>query len=330
MAIFLNQTSTNLKIPAFFSTKRTNIDVFKQLLLGIPEDFCTCIMQCVPGLKVFTDQVGDDFYKNDLTTIFSPTLNKSFPVPPGLGSTTTATITNVDTGVVTSLTNVNHGEEINGVKFYMFIISWFKIQQTLGFGRYRIEYSTVSNTFGLTLAEYCSPVYDLLPYSDKLANGTIRLELTDQGRLNHSFDYRNMITSSGKKTVYTNQVRLPGSLKWESGNEETDHLTLNGVDRPSYQIKDQVRPKYTLDIHLVSAAQFVKTYYDDMFASPLNVSDYNVYNFVSDPRNYQAIKYRSLPLIKESSTFSATAKQKRKSFSFSMKYFNDNIFKTSN
>lgn len=313
---------------AFFSTKRERLPGFKKIELGIPQDFCTCLIQCVPDLVVFTDEEGEDFYKNDFTSLFSKTLTQP---PFASGSITQAVIEDVNTGVETPLVGGTHGTQVIGVKFWWFKVDWYKIWQALGYGRYRLKFKT-QTIIGTTLVDYCSPIYSLKKYSDKLANGTIRLEFFQLGRLNHSNDFRNLLTATvnGKGVVYEGQVRLPGSLKWASGNEEIDHLTLNGTTRPSYQIKDQVRPKYQLDIHLVSAAQFVSVYFDDMFASPLNVTDYNVYNFVSDPRDYQAKQYRSLPLIKETSNFDPTSRQVRKSFSFEMRYFNDNIFKTTN
>ena len=327
MAIFLNQTTNALRVAAFFSTKRPEVETFKIQKLELDQDFCTCLIQCVPDLVVFTDKVGADFYKNDFFSLFVNTLN----IPPLLiGSNTVGTIENMNTGAETTLVNGLHGELIDGVNFWWFKVEWFKIWQTLGFGRYRLKTKTTSVTSLAIIGETCSPVFHVKPYSDKLANGTVRLELDQQGKLNNSFDFSNLITDTGKGTIYEQQIRLPGALKFESTNEETDHLVLNGTSRPSYQIKDQIRPKYLLEIHLVSAPQFVPTLFDDLFASPVNVSDYNVYNWVADPRNYQAEKYRSLPLIKESANFEPTRNQKRKTFSFGMRYFNDNIFKTNN
>lgn len=327
--IFLPNGATNLRTLAFFSTARTEVDTEFLADLSIDSDFCTCAVQCVPRLVVFADDTGTDFYKNDKTSIFSRTLNLVHPV--GItASTTVAKIVNVITGVETVLVDSTHGTETIGNKFYWFEVDWFKIRQTLGLGKYKLEFTTTVNVYGQTLDSYTSPTYHLKDYSDKLANGTIRIEVEQTGKLNHSIDYSNLVLSTGKKATYTNQVRLPGSLKFESTNEETDHLTLNGTDRPSYQIKDKMTLKYKLDIHLVSAPQFVYVLFNDMFANPVKVSDYNVYNFVADVNNYKATKYRSLPLIKESTNFEATAKQKRKSFSFSMVAFNDKVFKTTN
>jgi len=280
----------------------------------------------VPKLSVFTDEVGADFYKNDLTTLFARTLNTAIIT----GSTTVFKITDVISGTETTLVDTTHGTLTQGVKFEMFVVDWFKIYSTLGYGKYKLEATTTVNTFGQTLDYYCSPSYHLKPYSDKLANGTVRLEIEQVGKLNHSRNYSNLLDLTGKQVIYSNQVRLPGALKFESMNEETDHLTLNGQARPSYQIKDQIRPKYSLEFHLVSADQIVWTLFDDLFANPVKVSDYNVYNFVADVDNYSAKKYRSIPLIKETSNFTPTAKQKRKSFVFTMALFNDKIFKTNN
>ena len=327
--IILPNGATFLRTLAFFSTKKPEIETVQLADLSIDEDFCTCVTQCVPNLRVFAGENSDDFYKNDKTSLLSRSLNIVYPV--GLvASTTVMTINNVTTGVKTPLLDVTHGELILANKFVYFIVDWFKIKSTLGLGKYQLEYTTTNNFGGQVLDAFCSTTYSLKNYSDKLANGTVRLEITQTGKLNHSHDFTNFLDSSGKKLEYTDQIRLPGSLKFEAMNEETDHLTLNGTERPSYQIKDQIKPSYKLDLHLVSAPQVIRTLFDNLFSNPVKVSDYNVYNFVADASNYNATKYRSLPLIKENSNFDPTAKQKRKSFSFTMTYFNSNIFKTNN
>ena len=325
--IFLANGVTNLRTVAFFSTKRDEVETQQLADLSIDEDFCTCAIQCVPNLVVFAGENADDFYNNDKTSLLARSLNLVYPA--GISaSTTLATINNVNTGVKTPLVDVTHGDLIVVNRFYYFIVDWFKIKVALGLGQYKLEYTTTVDLYGQTLDYYCSPTYSLKNYSDKLANGTIRLEIEQTGKLNHSTDFTKMIDAGGKQVEYSNQIRLPGSLKFEAMNEETDHLTLNGSTRSSYQIKDQIRPTYVLAFHLVSSEQVVYTLFNDLFANPVKVSDYNVYNFVADVDNYSATKYRSIPLIKESSNFEATSKQKRKSFTFNMKYFNDKIFKT--
>tara|TARA_R110000772_G_scaffold120327_3_gene226509 strand:- start:3775 stop:4752 length:978 start_codon:yes stop_codon:yes gene_type:complete len=324
--IFLPNDATSLRTVAFFSSRAPNIKTEFLANLEIDSDFCTCITQCVPKLPVFTDEIGTDFYKNDKTSLFARTLNSNLVI----GSSTVFQIVNVITGVVTPLVNTTHGTLTQGIKFDLFEVDWFKIYSTLGYGKYRLEFKTTVSLYLQILDSYCSTAYHLKPYSDKLANGTVRLEFEQNGKLNHSKDFSNLLSLTLTPVVFRKQVRLPGSLKFESMNEETDHLTLNGKDRPSYQIKDQIRPEYTLDLHLVSSAQVVETLFNDLFANPVNVTDYNVYNFVADVDNYSATKYRSIKLMKKTSNFSATSKQKRKSFSFAMALFNDKIFKTNN
>jgi hypothetical protein len=326
--IFLTNGVTNLRTLAFFSTKRADVETELLPDLSLESDFCTCVTQCVPALKVFASDDGD-FYKNDKTTLFIRTLNV-ISTPSPTYSNTTGTINNVKTGVKTPLVDGIHGQAVPVNNFYYFIVDWLKIKNVLGLGNYKIEATTTAVLGGQTIDYFCSPKYKLMEYSDKLANGTVRLEIQQEGRLNHSYNYSNLKGSFGKSVIYSNQIRLPGSLKFEAMNEETDHLTLNGSSRPSYQIKDQARPSYSLSFHLVSSEQVIYTLFNDLFANPVKVSDYNVYNFVADVDNYSAEKYRSLPLIKESTNFEPTAKQKRKSFNFTMKYFNDKIFKTNN
>lgn len=328
--IILPQTSTNLDVPEYFSTKRTDIQTYRSKLIPPPMEFCTCIRQCVPDLDVFTDKIGDDFYKNDFSSFFI----KTFNAPPfALGSVTTSKIVNVDTGVETDLLDGVHGTEIDGVFFYWFKVEWYKIWNTLGFGRYRVELQTISLLNSQVAFEICSPTYHVKPFSEQLANRTVRLELKQQGNLHHANDYtklQNVIAIKPTFYIYEQQVRLPGALKFASMDQENDHLVLNDSARGSHQIKDQIRPTYNLEFYLVSSLQSVTVLFEDLFASPVNVTDYNVYNFVADPRDPYADQYKSIPLIREATDFEPTRRNKRKSFTMTMRYFNDNVFKTNN
>lgn len=327
--IILPQTSTNLDVAEFFSTKRTDIQTYKSNLIPPAMDFCSCVRQCIPDLDVFTDQVGTDFYKNDFSSFFIKTFNQP---PFATGSTTSAKIINIDSGVETNLINGTHGTLTEGVFFYWFKLDWYKIWNTLGYGRYRVELKTTSSTSLQVVYELTSPIYHLKPFSEKLANRTVRLEIQQSGNLHHAQDYSNLKTQTigGQTVIYEQQIRLPGALKFSSMDSENDHLVLNDPNRSSYQIKDQIRPTYDLELYLVSSKQVVKVLFEDLFSNPVSVTDYNVYNFVADPRDPSAEQYRSLPLIRESNEFEASRRNKRKSFTFNMRYFNDNIFKTNN
>ena len=187
---------------------------------------------------------------------------------------------------------------------------------------------------GAVVPASSSPHIVPLPYSDEAANGTVRLYSRQTGKLNHGNNYSNLKPTGvglSKVKIFEQQTRLPGRLFIKSEDIENDHLVLNNSNLSTYQIKDQLRPTYQLDLHLLSSAQVMPVVFDDMFGNQLFVTDYNVYNHVVDPRDYQAVQYINLPVRRESVNIpnpSATAK--RKTYSFDMVYEYDNIFKTNN
>lgn len=328
--IILNQTTTQPDSPQYFATKRTEIPVIKKQGLPQSKDFCTCLIQCVPALKVFTDGIGTDPLKNDFRSLFIPTVNSTAAT----NSTIVGTITNIQTGVVTTLADTTHGTLYEGDNYWWFKLEWFKIYNTIGLGKYQIHVVETAISGGQTINELKTPVFNLLPYSDEAANGTVRLYSKQNGKLNHGNNYskiKNIVALGTKLIPFEQQTRLPGRLFIKSEDIENDHLVLNNSNLSTYQIKDQLRPTYQLDLHLLSSAQVMPVVFDDMFGNQLFITDYNVYNHVVDPRDYQAVQYIDLPVRRETVNIpnpSATAK--RKTYSFDMVYEYDNIFKTNN
>lgn len=317
--IFLGQTVTSLDGIARFATKQTEIPGLKLSELGLPDDFCTAVTQCVPCLKVFTDEIGSDFYKNDLFSMF---LN--------IGSSGTVfyrlikiadcgeeTVTNVIDGTYGTLTDGSSATP----KFVEYTWDFFKIWTLQGYGKYRMEIQQENTTGRLTQA-ILSPVFCLAKYSAKAANRTIRIESEQSGKIQNGNNYGTYISFQ--------QIRLPGALKFSGNPSENDAEQLNNDSRSLIQIKDQLSPEYSLTLDLVSAPQLMNTMFDYLFSNKVNVSDYNVYNFVVDPRDLQAKFFRSLPLKRTDTDFSASSKTVRRSFTFTMEYFNKNVFKINN
>lgn len=328
--IILNQTSSQADTPQYFSTKRVEVPVIKKTTLPTSKDFCTCLIQCVPALKAFTDGIGTDPIKNDWHSVFIPTVNTSTVTD----STIVGTITNIQSGLVTTLADTTHGTLYEGDNYWWFKVDWYKIFNTLGLGKYQIHVVESAISGGETINELKTPVFNLLPYSDEAANGTVRLYSKQSGKLNHGNDYSNIdnIVALGTRLIpFEQQTRLPGRLYIKNEEIENDHLVLNNPNLSTYQVKDQLRPTYQLDLHLLSARQIMPVVFDDMFGNELYITDYNVYNHVVDPRDFQANQYIDLPVRRESVTIpnpSGTAK--RKTYTFDMVYEYDNIFKTNN
>jgi hypothetical protein len=325
--IFLAQTTTGTPVYNKFSTKRVGAGVVTVKGLNEASEFCTCISQCIPDLKVFTDEVGTDFYKNDFTSFFIPTINTLLIT----GSTITGTITNVTTGTSTTLVNSTHGDLYVGNKYWWFKLDWYKIWLELGYGRYQIEVNEVGNYAGQTLNQLKSEIYTLKKYTDKEAQATVRIESFQSGKLQHGNNYSSLTTSSiSIPFPFEQQTRLPGALTFAANEDETDHLVLNNAERSTLQVKDQIRPSYELKLFLVGNLQVSKVIFDELFGNEIYVTDYNVYNPVFDPRDTTAIQYKSIPVRRESTSFDVKRTRLKTTFTFGMLYEYDNVIKTNN
>ncbi len=317
--IILGQSSTSLDAPIHFATKRTGIDMIFLNTIGLQVDFCTCIAQCVPCLKSFTDEVGTDFYKNDK---FFQYLNIAkggtnqiclIKINPG-GAETVIVVTDDTYGIlVESLIDVP--------RFVSYEWDFFKIWGLLGYGKYRFEIKQLS-VAGNPIQSIQSPTFCLQRYTDQAANGTIRIETTQTGRIRSGNNYGD--------AIYNQQIRLPGELVFKELASENDSEQLNNDSRSLIQIKDQLNPEYTLTIKLASAPQLMLTLFDYLFANDVKISDYNVFNFVANPEDLQADMYRSIPLKRNGTDFKPSSRVKRKTFNFNMEYANKNVFKINN
>lgn len=317
--ILLPQTSTALDAAAHFATKRTEIGVTHFPKIEQAVDFSTCLRQCVPALKVFTDEVGADSYTNDKYLLYANVFT---------GSIFKAWLTwydNHGNAHDIELTNDDYGEYLDGSAedpaYFAFRLDFFKVWALLGYGKYefRIE---VESAFSRKVVIKKSPCFNLMKFTEKSANGTIKIETRQSGLIHNGLNYGS--------TVWIQETRLPGSLQWSTNNDEVDTLELNNDNRSLYQVKDQVLPEYIIHVHLVSARQIMRVIFDYLFANQVLVSDYNVYNFVIDPADESAEMYRRIPLHRIGTDFTPTRKNLRKSITFTMEYANKNVIKTNN
>lgn len=329
--IWLTQTSTTADTPRYFSTERTETPVIKKTGLNAAGDFCTCVVQCVPDLKVFTDGLGADPLKNDWTSFFIKTVNQYVPST-SVGSTVTGTIKNLTTGESNTLVDTTYGDLEVGNFFYWYKIDWFKVWGEMGLGRYQITIVEEGTSGNQKINEFESVFYNLCSYSARAANGTVRIYSKQQGKLHHGNDYSNLITTANTTPFpYEQQTRLPGRLVSLSPEEEDDYLVLNNGNRSSLQVKAQLRPKFKLDLYLLSSKQINKVVFDELFGQEVLVTDYNVYNHVNDPRDFYANQYIDIPVLRTSTDVpNPRGTAIRRTYSIALDYDFDNVFKTNN
>lgn len=253
-----------------FSTLRTTIPVFEEPTISQTEEFCTCIAQCIPDLKMLTDEIGTDLRRNDFHSVYQNS------VPSG-----SHTVNIIVEGVEILVTDDTYGKLFNGSAYYGYKFEALKIWTEHGYGVYKFVIRNY-NSFATLVAEEFSPQIVLKKYTDREANGTVRITSKKSGTLRHGKKYFNLtLSSSLLKPVafWEQQIRLPGSLKWTGTPLESMGVVQNSLLQPRSQTFDTLMNEYNLTINLVSSEQALAFLYDDLFANKIYVTDYNVYNW---------------------------------------------------
>lgn len=314
MAIFIPISTPSLATARFFSAKETNIKVFRPSSLDVAGDFCTCIQQCIPDLPAFTDEIGADFYKNDVFAIFINTITDG---------TIVATLTDRD-GTVTNLTDDTYGTYISvpSSNYFRFEVNFYKVWLGLGYGSYTLKVENLNGSSSV-VKSVTSPCFQLKFFTTESANRTVRIETFQFGILKHGNKYAD---DNGLIRV-NQQIRLYGALTFNGQSIENSSLQLNNDQRSQIQIKDQLFPEYNLEIHLAASSQINFVLLDYLFANDVKISDFNVYNFVFDPQKPAASFYRSIPVKRTTTDFAPSRTKLRKTFNIGMEYNNKNVFK---
>lgn len=290
--------STTAQTAKHFSTLRTLIPVVDTTGNGQDSDFCTCIKQCIPDLKFLTDEIGEDEYKNDWFRLYQNSVSG--------GSHTVSII--VD-GQEILVTDDTYGQNFNGSAFYGYMFKAYNIWNEHGYGRYKFILRNYDSSGNLVQTD-TSPWFVLKYYTDREANGTVRIETIKRGSLRHGKKYYDLRMTGGARTLpyWKQQIRLPGKLKWVDNPTESIGVVENNLSQTRQQVFDTMDTEYDLEIYLVSADQSKSVIFDDLFANVVYVSDYNVYNWET---------YRNLRLRRISTSFQGRVR-KRKSFTFRM------------
>ena len=243
-----------------------------------------------------------------------------------------ATITNVDTGASNTLTDPAYGTLYVGNFYWWFKLDWYKVWANMGYGRYQVNVKEVGNLFSQTIQDITYPVYRLCAFSERAANGTVVIDSFNSGKLEHGFDYSNLTTSTIPDPFpFEQRSRLPGSFFINEDDQENDRLVLNDPTRPSYQVKDQIKPRYKLILRLLTGKQIAPVLFDELFGEMVLITDYNVFNHVQDPRNYFAEQLIEVPVIRSNNSIPDPGfRGLRKTYEFDMNYEYDNVFKTNN
>ena len=167
---------------------------------------------------------------------------------------------------------------------------------------------------------------------ERAAHGTVVIASLHSRKLEHVFDYSNLTTATiSEPFPFEQRSRLPGAFFINEDDQENDRLVLNDPNRPSYQVKDQIFPRYKLILRLLTGKQIAPVLFDELFGEMVLITDYNVFNHAQDPRNYFAEQLINVPVIRSNNNIPDPGfRGLRKTYEFDMNYEYDNVFKTNN
>lgn len=168
----------------------------------------------------------------------------------------------------------------------------FKIDQTV-FGSQVIR---TTHTFTLT------------EWDEKLADGTVRIETVNSGRIESGNDYEDL--------DWRRSLRIKGFFGQKTPSLESDNY-LDG-DRVIRQIQDKIVNEYTLETELVPQYVYNLLIYNDLLSNEVFVSDYNIFN---------AENYKGLSVVPDSITSKYYEKNSNGSFEITFKDRKENIIK---
>lgn len=232
----------------------------------IPEeplaDYCLCdlgIREC--SYKEIAFYGGNGQYENDYTSFFVNKVDSTDEIK--------FFLIDADTDAEVELTGANAGDY--GVyqeeDYYVGIVVDFdtlhNFDPLLKVARFRVE----QTVFG-TLVETETHEFQLVKWNIERANGTVRIETVNNGRIESGNNYGNI--------NWKRAVRIRGFFGRETPNLVVDNY--QDGDRIVTQIQDKIENEYTLETELVPNNIFKMIVFNDMLSNELFISDYNIRN----------------------------------------------------
>ena len=231
---------------------------------GNANDFCYCDYECEESMLVFYSNDGLD-YKNDKTSI----LFRRY------GDSDTVTMKLFKNGIELTIFGDNtygiyYPQIINALPYaeaYVgYLIDWKKVFNEHGTGDYQIKTSLIQ--LGAE-SEVISPIYQLMQYSDELADGTVVFESWQNGNIiSSAFDFTNINWYSA--------IRIQGKFYASGETFETDEYLTQNYQRK--QLQDKIVDNYTLETNLIPRSFSKQISQQGILADKILVTDYNLFN----------------------------------------------------
>lgn len=247
--------------------------------ISVPEEipvlgFCFCDYECNFVETVFADLADTDNYKNDRTDI------GLFNIPDTVGGSyairlvkSDGTIINITDNTYGSLTDL--GTLSSLPTYFGYLLNWNLVATLQGFGKYHIEVDLVNYTKTITRTSYD---FQLMPYSEENADGTVKIETVHNGCVENGIDYGS--------TGWIRSIRLPAIFGNKVQRLEVDNYF--DTQNNKTQIRDQVVNEYTLETQRLPSAVMTPLIEDKLLANQIFITDYNLFNF-EDMRQLEVV-----------------------------------------
>ena len=228
-------------------------------------DICYCGLECEYVETVFATSTNE-WWKND---------KNSFLFRKYITSDTISLELWNSTEKIADITDNTYGDyyaSFTNAPYVYFVVDWQKVKNLEGYGYFRIK--AVQNIIG-TSTTFESHLFRILPYSDILADKTVRIETYKTGNIISSpFDFSKMLTEL--PNGFYNSYRIRGQFGWRKPKIEIDNFLNQNYKLK--QIQDKITDEWTLETNLIPASVSNILIYDDLLANRVLITDYNLMN----------------------------------------------------
>ena len=162
-----------------------------------------------------------------------------------------------------------------GKKYTGLLLEWRKVMQQYGEGNYQI-YIVKVDVFGNAKVE-CDPrTFCLKNYHCNFANGTVRIEVTNEGFRGLFFDPENPVDYAGG---WYGQYRLKGVLKYKQSDYTDEYNQYGDSKRNAYKpVIDEQTPKFILALKPVPGWMDFILSTTVLQGDEILITDYNINN----------------------------------------------------
>ena len=242
--IRISPTISTLNTREYFSTKET-----KKASKGLVISSGGCCYGCSIDLPAFANPTNPtDPLTNDRV---------DFIIDRPKNTTLTATLIKLNPEGTESdyiINNQTYGDyyPTGTIKanFWGFILDWYKVYNTLGFGRYKFNITIVDSAANEIYNE-TSACYRLMPFTCDNAHRTIKIKTRQFGYFEGGIDYTGInLTIMPTPTTYRNisywpqEIRLYGRFHRDGTNLTTDYIVSK--DRGQEQVQSQTVKTFVL------------------------------------------------------------------------------------